>query len=180
MSTEVGGKGVQFSPTNAGELADYTITVVLSEAYAVDDRFVIYFPSEFDMFVGSVEALYETEPGTLYLECESATLGATSCTVEHGRVTVIGSNAVDRNTPIYIILKNVVNPPAVETGSFKIAHLASNGSYKTYTFDWAKITPTAQPTAWIPIRSITATSVDTYAENVNYTFRMYPNSTVSV
>lgn len=83
------------SNKNAGEYADYTFTFKSSTGYNATDKIVIYFPVEFDPFVGHASQWLDNENGTYFMKCSSIAMSLSWCTVNKWKVTIVGTQAVE-------------------------------------------------------------------------------------
>lgn len=109
------GQVFAMSNKNAGEYADYTFTFKSTTGYTATDKIVIYFPVEFDPFVGHASQWLDNESGTYFMKCSSSAMGLSWCTVNKWKVTIVGTTPVDAGVDIDITLHYVSNPAAGST-----------------------------------------------------------------
>lgn len=117
-------KTFDYTPTTQGELAEYVFEFVNDVAVLAGDSIVIVFTPEFSEQIGSSQVVFQSEPNSYYLPCESSIQPQYGyCLVDHRKLIVKASRSVDKATSIEVKVRNVHNPNVPTTSAFKIWHL---------------------------------------------------------
>lgn len=164
---------------HAAEKATYTFSFISDSAVESGDLIWVFFPTDYDQFLGDADNLYSnTEPGTYYLSCSSSSLGSIQCAANH-RILVISkiTTKVEALSKISISVWYISNPDAGTTGEFRVYHLNSKSEVISYTEEFGSATILALPET-LTLKDVKITSNE-LRDKSDYTFSFYLDQTLT-
>lgn len=168
---------LDFSPTTAGEIANYTLN--LTGTFEKSSIVRVVFPNEFPALLGKAYEKYKiTEPEVYYLDCFTD-LGNIECLVKHRILTFVIPAEI--TTSATIIFLGIANPVYISTGytSLKV-YISNSTDYMIYANENVILAGvTAVPLPIITFRTISVTNYY-LQQSADYTFQFVLTSSTVV
>lgn len=171
---------VDMDNSTANEYADYTFTFQSNQDTEADDYFIIWFPRDFDPYIGDSYIRYRwAEPTYYYINCDSDVLGSdVECMVDHWHLIVNKVGAVEQGTEIVINVYDVMNPTqTTDTEDFQFLHMDVDDSAKAVDRAVGGVAITALAEN-LTIKSIEVTDNDAF-DTADYTIEFYVDETLN-